>query len=105
MPNADEPFNTLADPTPKAPPPLTPSLEETFTQPEVPSQTPSSSTFPEIPGYRIHGTLGHGGMGIVFTAWDERLRRDVALKLLLDTHADQTSQSQRFVEEAQITGQ
>ena len=33
--------------------------------------------------YEIHGTLGEGGMGVVFRAWDPPpMDRDVALKTL-----------------------
>ena len=32
--------------------------------------------------YQITGILGHGGMGIVYTAVQRRLSRDVALKVL-----------------------
>lgn len=49
--------------------------------------------------YEILGRLGTGGMGIVFSAWDSRLQREVAIKLLRDEFL-MPDMRERFLHEA-----
>jgi tetratricopeptide (TPR) repeat protein len=49
--------------------------------------------------YEILGELGGGGMGLVFRAWDERLHRKVAIKVLHDNYL-MPGMRERFLQEA-----
>ena len=53
----------------------------------------------KIGPYEILGRLGSGGMGLVFSAWDSRLQRDVAIKLLREEFAT-PGMRKRFLQEA-----
>jgi serine/threonine protein kinase len=70
---------------------------------------PSSEEMPDKqdPAARlqVYGEIARGGMGAVLKGRDMDLGRDVAVKVLLETHRGKTELVQRFVEEAQIAGQ
>lgn len=51
--------------------------------------------------YEIRDSLGHGGMGIVYKAYDPRLLRWVAIKLLSPHLVAEEKNLQRFLHEAQ----
>lgn len=59
-----------------------------------------ATTLLEIPGYRVHGQLGKGGMAEIFLATQESLSRKVAIKVL--RRAEDEAFSQRFVREAHM---
>jgi serine/threonine protein kinase len=53
--------------------------------------------------YVVAGEIARGGMGVILRAVDRDVRRDVAMKVLLKDGSPRLRE--RFVEEAQITGQ
>ncbi|MGE3803800.1 MAG: serine/threonine-protein kinase [Gemmataceae bacterium] len=59
-----------------------------------------AAKLPVIPGYQIRGVLGRGGMGIVFDAYHEKLRRRVALKMILGGGHGSIEHHERFLAEA-----
>jgi eukaryotic-like serine/threonine-protein kinase len=54
--------------------------------------------------YTIQSHIASGGMGAVYRACDERLGRNVAIKVLPDKFAQDTERLRRFEQEARATG-
>ena len=54
----------------------------------------------KIGPYTILNPLGKGGMGEVYSARDDRLGRDVAIKILPQTYATDPERLRRFDQEA-----
>jgi eukaryotic-like serine/threonine-protein kinase len=50
--------------------------------------------------YRVTGALGQGGMGVVLLAVDQRLEREVAIKLIRPAYVANTKARERFLIEA-----
>lgn len=60
----------------------------------------SSNRFPEIPKYDLQEEIGHGGMATVYRAHDQRLERDVAVKVIHKHLRENPEVRRRFVAEA-----
>ena len=59
----------------------------------------------EIPGYKLIRTLGKGGMATVYLAEQTIFEREVALKVMSKSLADDPAFGQRFFREAKIVSQ
>ena len=67
------------------------------------AETPLAVRLNEALGdaFTIEGEIGRGGMGVVYRARDERLKRRVAIKVLPPELAFQSDIRERFTREAQ----
>ncbi len=55
----------------------------------------------KIGKYEIRATIGEGGMGTVYKAFDPFLKRDVAIKVISETLFAKREVKERFLREAQ----
>jgi hypothetical protein len=82
--------------------PRTPS-QQRFVQRPAPDEPAALSPPTLIGGYRVLQTIGQGGMGVVYLGRDDRLGRDVAIKVMLPAKAQDTRNRERFLREGRAT--
>lgn len=82
-------FDSLIDSAPKS------LITEVFS-----SKKDSNLINKQINQYKIERKIGEGGMGAVYLASDSKLERKVAIKLLSDEFAKDTTRRNRFFQEA-----
>src|SRR5438093_9892697 len=77
-------------------------LDALFPSTNIPTpQAAEWIALPQIPGYEAEWVLGRGGMGIVFRARHLRLKRTVAVKMLLAGAYAGPRERERFQREAE----
>ena len=62
----------------------------------VPHPMPTTRFPLQIGGFEILGSLGHGGMGIVYCARDQTLQRELAIKVQTGDWKQRPELLQRF---------
>jgi serine/threonine protein kinase len=72
-----------------------PMLDFSYLEPST-----EPGTIGKVGGFHLQEELGHGGMGVVFKAWDESLRRVVAVKFIRQDRTLSANAKDRFIREA-----
>src|SRR5580692_11356605 len=71
----------------------------------APGDAPVDRSVSETTRFRVVALHASGGMGNVFVAKDDQLHRSVALKEIQERFADDRQIRDRFLREAEVTGQ
>lgn len=96
------PFNPKEEPAQTPDPAETRPLNELASPPVLRVNAVESIPLPrlQIPGYTILAELGQGGMGVVYKAWQIKLERAVALKMIRSGSHAHATEVARFRTEA-----
>jgi serine/threonine-protein kinase len=68
----------------------------------MPQPEPDPRLGSDVAGYRIESRIGRGGMGVVYLAEHQTLRRQAALKIIVPELAESPDFRERFLREARI---
>src|SRR6185436_9566881 len=66
-------------------------------------QNRRAESVPDVPRYEIRDRIGEGASSVVYRAWDQELRRTVALKVLRESAGLSDVARERFRREARTT--
>jgi serine/threonine protein kinase/formylglycine-generating enzyme required for sulfatase activity len=82
------------------------ALTVTFVQKVPTAERPSApgGLTPTGERFRRHRWLAEGGLGVVYVAHDQELHREVALKEIQESQADDPERQAKFLMEAELTG-